>query len=884
MIEDLRLRTGRSPEFAELVAILAGGGPGGAIVIGGSGMGKTSLVQAAMARPGIAPPALRLQCSTTLSSVPYGALSPYLSSLEQVDDPVRVLREIGVIVDEARKGRTPPTVLVEDAQFLDPESSFVLSMLVENSAIKLIAIGSGRIDGDSTLFSLTDSGLLATIVVQPLDLEGVKALAQTVAGGRLTDGTVQVIRSMTGGNPRLVKEYVQSCLSQGVLVRDKESMALADDDGGVWVLARLSPEPDDTLTEVVREIHSFLPAGQQRTLELLALGGPQPRELLVACEGSEYRHLLEAGILVVEPDATIRFGAEVHGLVLRHIIAPGRSATLHGTWDAHRREQRIELSPQQVLWSLEVRADLPAGAVVDAVESANDQLDYPLAWKLCLVSGIAATSPRGTLAECRTLLGLGRFHSARAKLMQLAEDAEDPEDLQRALNMLTLALAHLGLDLAATAELEKVWLTRARNSGNTAGFALAAEEHDRITQILDLWGAVQKSESGARPRAEVERTLSQRGLSAESRIVVLTMLSDLCSVEGETETALGFARAAMAELDRDASLNGNYQLQVLFRIGWNLAFSGRYAEVEDFLTQRAGSTVRLVLYRQGTLSLIWGIALLLQGQNEQARASLSDAVAELRLRDPSRVVLAEMFHELAESRFSNRPGRTPGIAGPDWSETEASHCLLHRAVAAGCAGSSSERLEDFPLIEREVIALSAERQHAEVATDATLTARMTDLVVGMEGPRAALLGRLSAAQGRLGSAEDLSKLACDAASSQDYRIAVDAMATAATLHAEAGDNRKCGLVLRDLKQLLREQQIAPGPYAGRALAMAELTARETEIVELARDGRNNAEIARALTVSQRTVEGHLYRVFSKLGINDRSELLGTDTLAGSSRE
>lgn len=64
----------------------------------------------------------------------------------------------------------------------------------------------------------------------------------------------------------------------------------------------------------------------------------------------------------------------------------------------------------------------------------------------------------------------------------------------------------------------------------------------------------------------------------------------------------------------------------------------------------------------------------------------------------------------------------------------------------------------------------------------------------------------------------------------------------------------------------------PGKYISRVMALTELTAREAVIVDLARKGMNNAQIARALTVSQRTVEGHLYRVFSKLGISERAEL------------
>ena len=54
---------------------------------------------------------------------------------------------------------------------------------------------------------------------------------------------------------------------------------------------------------------------------------------------------------------------------------------------------------------------------------------------------------------------------------------------------------------------------------------------------------------------------------------------------------------------------------------------------------------------------------------------------------------------------------------------------------------------------------------------------------------------------------------------------------------------------------------------------AALTARESEIVKLVAGGDTNAEIAAKLTVSQRTVEGHLYRIFGKLGISRRGDLV-----------
>ena len=52
----------------------------------------------------------------------------------------------------------------------------------------------------------------------------------------------------------------------------------------------------------------------------------------------------------------------------------------------------------------------------------------------------------------------------------------------------------------------------------------------------------------------------------------------------------------------------------------------------------------------------------------------------------------------------------------------------------------------------------------------------------------------------------------------------------------------------------------------------ELTAREAQLVELARQGLSNAEIADRLVISIRTVETHLYRGMHKLGVRDRHDL------------
>jgi DNA-binding NarL/FixJ family response regulator len=62
------------------------------------------------------------------------------------------------------------------------------------------------------------------------------------------------------------------------------------------------------------------------------------------------------------------------------------------------------------------------------------------------------------------------------------------------------------------------------------------------------------------------------------------------------------------------------------------------------------------------------------------------------------------------------------------------------------------------------------------------------------------------------------------------------------------------------------------PALAALAAPLPLTSREREIVTLAAGGLSNRQIAERLTLSVRTVEGHLYRACAKIGASDRTEL------------
>ncbi|HVV21868.1 MAG TPA: LuxR C-terminal-related transcriptional regulator, partial [Pseudonocardiaceae bacterium] len=98
---------------------------------------------------------------------------------------------------------------------------------------------------------------------------------------------------------------------------------------------------------------------------------------------------------------------------------------------------------------------------------------------------------------------------------------------------------------------------------------------------------------------------------------------------------------------------------------------------------------------------------------------------------------------------------------------------------------------------------------------------------------------------------------------------VDARVPLRAAHRSFADMGAEAFAARATRELL-----ATGERARRRVAetQGQLTPQETRIASLARDGRSNPEIATLLSISPRTVEYHLHKVFTKRGITSRNEL------------
>ncbi|HKU58374.1 MAG TPA: response regulator transcription factor, partial [Gaiellaceae bacterium] len=86
----------------------------------------------------------------------------------------------------------------------------------------------------------------------------------------------------------------------------------------------------------------------------------------------------------------------------------------------------------------------------------------------------------------------------------------------------------------------------------------------------------------------------------------------------------------------------------------------------------------------------------------------------------------------------------------------------------------------------------------------------------------------------------------------------------------AGDALLAPSVTRRLvEQFVRR----PPPGARVPPGLAELTARELDVLRLVAQARSNAEIATELVVSEATVKSHVNRILGKLDLRDRAQAI-----------
>ncbi|MGK5170253.1 LuxR C-terminal-related transcriptional regulator [Geodermatophilus sp. CPCC 205761] len=334
------------------------------------------------------------------------------------------------------------------------------------------------------------------------------------------------------------------------------------------------------------------------------------------------------------------------------------------------------------------------------------------------------------------------------------------------------------------------------------------------------------------------------------------------------ELALDVHRAQQWLAVADAAGRASNDLWVsaicLMHHGGVLIAAGRWAEAEAELTTALG------LYDRGMRALRAGAALRLadlrvrQGRLEEAAGLLAGSEF-----DGAAVLPLARLHLLRGEPESAAAVLRRCLAGATVLHAPAIALLAQLQADAG-------RIHDAERLHGRLRGLAAASGllHAQALAElvAGVLARTTGGAPALPPLEAALVGfsraglPWEAAGARLAVARELRDEAPDLARAEGR--------TALRTFQELGAARSAD----EAAALLRSLGARPGPSPRSG---GELTTRERDVLRLVAEGLSNAEIARRLFLSKRTVEHHVGAILAKSGAGTRAELLARIVRHGS---
>lgn len=842
--------TGRDDELRRVAAALRPGAAG-IVVAGPAGVGKTRLAREALAVP-------RHRGATVLWAQGSAAARPYpLGAFAGLLDvpPGDAAETIGRALDQLA-AREALVLAVDDAHLLDEHSAIVLHRLVVRGLASVVVTLRTGESAPDTVTSLWKDEHLPRLDLAPLDATETTGLVARVLGGPVDSASARRLWTLTEGSPLFLRHLLAGEVAAGRFAPTS----------GIWRWAReltISAELSDLLE---REIGALAP-GVQDVVDLVALAEPVAVATLFTLTSPGDVEQAEGRGLVRSDGVVARLAHPLYGEVRRAAMGTLRARRLRGQV-----AQTLAAEPDPIPRAvLTLDSDLPPDPALflAAAEAATRLYDLPLAERLARAAA-ATGDPLARLAHAGALSWLSRGDEAEAILADLAANAPDAGTCARA-------------QLHRTGNL--LW-TMARPDEAREALAAAAGTGAAPLYVdamsLALSAAVGElapvlTRGPAMLRAELPDDLA--------RILVASAMSAAAAVTGDC--ALLDEAAAVGGLTADRVPTGipGFGLADLQVLGHHLAGTPDVGEAQARRMQAASADLPGPARLMGLV--VAGHAALGAGRVgdallalREAWAGLADSRHEFRFR--CRTLLATALGQagLAEQAAPLLAGIAAGqhpayrLLAPD--------DLLAQAWGAAAEGATTEALA------HAVAAAALAREVGEPAYEVLAWQTAVQL-----GEATAGLARLSA----------LAKLAPRAAVACDHARALadgdgDALLVAADAWAGHGDLVAAGdaaaqaadryrregrqgsaLTAAALAAKLAARSGARTPALALAARPLPLTAREREIAALAARGLSNKEIAERLTVSVRTVEGHLYRAGHKLGVSERTamaDILGVE--------
>lgn len=781
---------------------------------------------------------------------------------------------------------SPLLCLIDDAQWLDDASAQVLGFVARRLAEESIAL----------IFAVRERGEGSPLLGLPelriggISPEDARALVASVVPGRLDEHVVDRIIAETGGNPLALLE----------LPRDMTTAELA---GGFGIPVARSV-PAHVEDRYRRRVHA-LPEQTQR-LMLVAAADPLGDATIVWRAADQLGVGIDAA-MPAEAKQLVEFGTRVR---FRHPLV--RSAVYHSASDEDRRAVHQALAkatdpaadPDRRAWH---RAQAASGADPDVASeleqsASRAQSRGGSAAAAALLERAAELTPESPqrierrLVAAQAHLRAGAFDAALAQLAIAESEAE--EEFARArielLRGLVASAARFGGQaprqlLKAAKRLEPIDVVLARRTYLDAWAAALFAGHlaspgGRLDEVSHAARTAPRPTAGALGPFDdlldgLASLITDGPVCAAPilRRAVQSLLNSDVPIEDWLHWGVLASSAAVTLWDfecwaatsgRQVNLARNYGALAMLSTALNgeamiATWRGDLESAGDLVAEDA-----VINEATGSQIAPYGAMLLMAYQGQTAKAShlvgatIEDSVARgeglgVDLARWTSAILNNGVGRYAEALAVASPASNdaPGLYISTWMLPE----RIEAAIKTGRTAVAAAALQQFEAtanvgdsnwglaVQMRCRAMLSEGDVADNLYRESIE-RINRTPIRTEAARAHLLyGEWLRREGRRLDAR------------AELRVAYDMFAAMGAV----------GFADRTRGELSATGVHVGGRSDG---SHADLTAQEEHIARLARDGRTNPEIAAELFISARTVEWHLRKVFTKLGISSRREL------------
>jgi DNA-binding CsgD family transcriptional regulator/energy-coupling factor transporter ATP-binding protein EcfA2 len=858
---------GRSDEVRQALTALEGDADfRGVVLMGDSGVGKSTLAHALADILESRDLNVRfVLCTETGRTVPFGAFY-WLTNLATTCEPAVML----AAAQRALEREENLVVAVDDAHLLDPLSaSLVYHLAAAGRARLIVTITSGHAVPDPVT-ALWKDRLLDTLHVEAFTRQQTELLARTVLGGDVATELIDELQDRTAGNPLFLR---------GLLIPGRENGVLVRTDAG-WQLHG-SLRGDRQLYDLLEfRLRSFEPE-ELEAVEILGAAEVLDWEVMRGlCDADAVGRLERQGIIQLVADQSHTVARLFHAVLGEVAIQRAgivRTRQLNGLLAQHLQKQmkeagryarRVDVRTQVRLAQFMMRSDLTPDLdlMIDAAANALQMGNIDGGAELARFALDRGGGLRAAITHAEAMFWQGRTDAVDAVLADI--DAE---------GAIELVIAHGCLratNMFFRGQVEQAWqeLLNLRDrveSGATVELITAME-----VLFAYLSGDVSTAvETGLALCARVDVPPVAKAWAA----------APLCWSLAFTGRTGDFHRTADTGL-RAAELGQSSPLQLLIGVAEALVATqaGDYSAAERVRQRYAAKPVSahaghpavhvmlgLVNLDRGALAsacsafhhslsamtesapFTWSMVVAAwTAQAEGARGNHEAAIAALRHSEEAHGPQTAVY--LSELELARAWERA--------SVDETAAALRHSLRAAHNARKSG------------MYAVELRALHTAVRFgDQKCAARVERLARILNTPLAEAVA--FHARGLANQDGDLLDVAAAVFTDMGaLAFAADAAAQAAVEHARKGHRGKKVESSTRAYGLARHCGLRTPAVVATARPLP-ITSREIEIADLVTAGLSNRQIANRLYISVRTTEGHLYRIFAKLGINSRDQLI-----------